>query len=120
MSLIGSGRGRKEIAETMHLSVRTIDSHRARIMKKLRLRTVADRLDPLRLLEEIRVAQHHLAGLATGQPTHLTARHEGRLDGFLAGLATAWQHGEVRATHRRAPRPRRSRLRRLIPMRSWR
>jgi hypothetical protein len=51
--------------------------------------------------------QHHLAGLASGQPTHLTARHEGSLDSFLAGLATAWQHGEVRATHRRAPRPRR-------------
>jgi hypothetical protein len=74
---------------------------------KDRLRTVADRLDPLRLLEEIRVVQHHLAGLASGQPTHLTARHEGSLDSFLAGLATAWQHGEVRATHRRAPRPRR-------------
>jgi hypothetical protein len=29
---------------------------------KDRLRTVADRLDPLRLLEEIRVMQHHLAG----------------------------------------------------------
>jgi len=29
----------------------------------------------------------------------------GNLDGFLAGLATAWQHGEVRATHRRTPRP---------------
>lgn len=27
-----------------------------------------------------------------------------RMDGFLAGLATAWQHGEVRATHRRTPR----------------
>ena len=74
---------------------------------KDRLRTVADRLDPLRLLEEIRVVQHHLAGLASGEPTHLTARHEGSLDSFLAGLATAWQHGEVRATHRRAPRPRR-------------
>jgi hypothetical protein len=51
--------------------------------------------------------QNHLAGLASGQPTHLTARHEGSLDGFLAGLAAAWQHGEVRATHRRRPRPRR-------------
>ncbi|MBF8248266.1 MAG: DNA-binding response regulator [Bacteroidetes bacterium] len=42
ISLIGSGMGRREIAQTMHLSVRTVDSHRARIMKKLRLRTVAD------------------------------------------------------------------------------
>ena len=53
------------------------------------------------------MVQHHLAGLASGQPTHLTARHEGSLDSFLAGLATAWQYGEIRATHRRAPRPRR-------------
>ena len=71
---------------------------------KDRLRAVAIQLDPLRLLEEIRSVQHHLAALAAGQTTHL-ARAEGNLDSFLAGLATAWQHGEVRATHRRTPRP---------------
>jgi hypothetical protein len=49
--------------------------------------------------------QHHLAALATGQATHLAPRQEGSLDGFLAGLASAWQHGEIRATHRLAPRP---------------
>ena len=71
---------------------------------KDRLRAVAIQLDPLRLLEEIRAVQHHLAALAAGQTTHLP-RAEGNLDAFLAGLATAWQHGEVRATHRRTPRP---------------
>lgn len=71
---------------------------------KDRLRAVAIQLDPLRLLEEIRSVQHHLAALAVGETTHL-ARAEGNLDAFLAGLATAWQHGEVRATHRRMPRP---------------
>lgn len=71
---------------------------------KDRLRAVAIQLDPLRLLEEIRSVQHHLAALAAGQTTHL-ARAEGNLESFLAGLATAWQHGEVRATHRRTPRP---------------
>jgi hypothetical protein len=71
---------------------------------KDRLRAVAIQLDPLRLLEEIRSVQHHLAALAAGETTHL-ARGEGNLDSFLAGLATAWQHGEVRATHRRTPRP---------------
>jgi len=76
---------------------------------KDRLRAVAVQLDPLRLLEEIRSVQHHLAALAAGQTTHL-ARPEGSLDGFLAGLATAWHHGEVRATHRLTPRP----------MRDWR
>jgi hypothetical protein len=72
---------------------------------KDRLRAVAVQLDPLRLLEEIRSVQHHLAALAAGQTTHLAPRGEGSLDGFLAGLATAWQQGEVRATHRLAPRP---------------
>jgi len=62
-------------------------------------------LDPLRLLEEIRAIQHHLAALASGQTPHLVARPDSSLDGFLSGLATAWQQGEVRATHRLAPRP---------------
>ena len=48
--------------------------------------------------------QHHLASLAAGQPTHVAPPREGDLDGFLASLATAWQHGEVRETHRTAPR----------------
>ena len=71
---------------------------------KERLRAVAVQLDPLRLLEEIRSVQHHVAALAAGQPSHLAPRQDGSLDRFLAGLATAWQHGEVRATHRLAPR----------------
>ncbi|MGH2394357.1 MAG: DDE-type integrase/transposase/recombinase, partial [Candidatus Limnocylindria bacterium] len=72
---------------------------------KQRLRAVADQLDPLRLLEEIRAVQQHLAALAAGQPSHLAPRHAGHLEGFLKDLATAWQHGEVRATHCTAPRP---------------
>jgi hypothetical protein len=71
---------------------------------KERLRTVAEQLDPLRLLEEIRSVQHHLASLAAGQPTHLAPHHNRNLDGFLASLATAWQHGDVRATPRTVPR----------------
>ena len=72
---------------------------------KDRLRAVAVQLDPLRLLEEIRSVQHHLAALSAGETTHVAVRHDGNLDGFLKGLASAWQHGEVRATHRREPRP---------------
>jgi hypothetical protein len=53
---------------------------------KERLRAVAVQLDPLRLLEEIRSVQHHLAALAAGQTTHLAPRHEGSLDGFLTGV----------------------------------
>ena len=72
---------------------------------KQRLRAVADQLDPLRLLEEIRAVQQHLSALAAGQTSHLAPRHPGHLDHFLKGLATAWQQGEVRATHFTAPRP---------------
>lgn len=87
---------------------------------KDRLRAVAVQLDPLRLLEEIRSVQHHLAALAAGQPTHLQPRSDGGLDGFLAGLATAWQHGEVRATHRLTPRAARDWRTRKDPFeRAW-
>ena len=72
---------------------------------KERLRATAAQLDPLRLLEEIRALQHHLAALACGKTPHLPARPDASLDGFLTGLATAWQQGEVRATHRLEPRP---------------
>lgn len=72
---------------------------------KTRLEAVALKLDPLQLLEEIRAVQHHLAELAAGHPAHLAPRHAGSLDGFLTGLATAWQQGEVRPTHRLTPRP---------------
>ena len=78
---------------------------------------VALQLDPLRLLEEIRAVQHHLAELAAGHPAHLAPRHAGSLDGFLTGLATAWQQGEVRATHRLTPRPARDWRTRPIPSR---
>src|SRR5207244_13074266 len=52
-----------------------------------------------------RAAQAQLAALAAGHAPHLAPRHEGSLDGFLTGLATAWQQGEVRATHWLTPRP---------------
>ncbi len=42
VSLIGYGLGRKEIAQRMRLSVRTVDSYRWRIMKKLKMRRLAD------------------------------------------------------------------------------
>ena len=72
---------------------------------KERLRATAAQLDPLRFLEEIRAVQHHLAALTSGKTPHLPARPDDSLDGFLTGLATAWQQGEVRATHRLEPRP---------------
>jgi len=74
---------------------------------KERLRGVAATLDPLRLLDEIRAVQQHLADLAAGQVTHVLPAHDADLDKFLKSLATAWHEGEVRPTHRQAPKPHR-------------
>jgi len=64
---------------------------------------VAIPLDPLRLLEEIQPVQHHLAALTAGETMHVP-RAEGNLDAVLAGVATAWPYGEVRAwRHAAAP-----------------
>jgi hypothetical protein len=82
---------------------------------KERLREVGASLDPLRLLDEIRSMQHHIAGLTAGGTTHLPPRRHSDLEAFLRGLATAWQDGEVRPTHRTEPKPRRSWRTRVDP-----
>jgi DNA-binding NarL/FixJ family response regulator len=40
--LIGDGRGTREIAEHLHLSVKTVEVHRANIKTKLKLKTATD------------------------------------------------------------------------------
>lgn len=40
--LIGQGRGTRQIAEQLHLSVKTIESHRAHIKEKLNLRSATE------------------------------------------------------------------------------
>ena len=77
---------------------------------KTRLKDLGDSLDPLRLLDEIRAMQHHLAALAKGDRMHTPVVRDADLTEFLAGLTLAWKAGEVRPTH--APKPR--------PARTWR
>jgi hypothetical protein len=72
---------------------------------KERLRAILATLDPLRLLDEIRTVQHHLAGLASGEPVHVLPHRDADLDRFLKSLANAWREGEVRPTHRSGPKP---------------
>lgn len=72
---------------------------------KERLRAVLLSLDPLRLLDEIRTVQHHLAGLAAGEVRHVLPHRDADLDRFLRSLAMAWKGGEVRPTHRTGPKP---------------
>jgi hypothetical protein len=66
---------------------------------KERLRAVLASLDPLRLLDEIRTMQRHIAGLGRGEPVHAPPHRNADLERFLASLATAWMAGEVRPTH---------------------
>jgi len=42
LTLLAAGRSNKEVASTLELSVKTVDVHRANIMRKLRLRTYSD------------------------------------------------------------------------------
>jgi hypothetical protein len=70
---------------------------------KDRLRAVLVTLDPLRLLDEIRTVQQHLAGIASGQAAHVLPRRDADLNRFLESLAHAWRDGEVRPTHRPGP-----------------
>jgi hypothetical protein len=72
---------------------------------KDRLRAVLGTLDPLRLLDEIRTVQHHLAGLAAGERVHVLPHRDADLDRFLKSLVHAWRDGEVRPTHRSGPKP---------------
>lgn len=75
---------------------------------KARLREIAQTLDPLQLLDEIRQMQHHLVALADGgQPYTPPQARDEELARFLASLSTAWCTGEVRPTHcakRKPPR----------------
>ena len=65
---------------------------------KTRLQAVAMQLDPLQLLEgDPRRATPPRGTGRRSDPAHLAPRRAGSLDGFLTGLATAWQQGEVRA-----------------------
>lgn len=42
LKLIVEGRNSKEVADVLHLSVRTVDTHRSQIMKKLGMNSVVD------------------------------------------------------------------------------
>lgn len=74
---------------------------------KQKIRAVMVTLDPLRLLDEIRTVQHHLASLAAGEHVHVVPHPDADLDRFLGSLAAAWRGGEVRPTHQRRPKPER-------------
>lgn len=85
---------------------------------KERLRAVLLTLDPLRLLDEIRSVQEHVARLGAGESSHALPHRDADLDRFLKSLAAAWKEGEVRPTHRKAQPPLRHWRTRLDPFES--
>jgi hypothetical protein len=85
-------------------------------------------LDPISLLAAMRSSQERIASLVAlgGNADPPAAVAHSELAGFLSGLGTAWQAGEVRATHRKPPKARRYWRSRLDPfaavaadLRSW-
>jgi Integrase core domain len=73
---------------------------------KVKLREVANALDPLQLLEEIRAMQSHMVVLAEGGKPQASSTPEPNLTAFLASLSSAWRGGEVRPTHSAEATPR--------------
>jgi hypothetical protein len=73
---------------------------------KIRLRSVAAALDPLKLLEEIRAVQANLIALADGETIPTTVPEPPDLTAFIAGLSSAWRAGEIRPTFSIDAKPR--------------
>lgn len=77
---------------------RLLQSDRMPDAAKAKLREVSAELDPLKLLEEVRAVQAHLAALADGEkPPEMTAEPP-NLAAFVASLSGAWHAGEIRPT----------------------
>jgi hypothetical protein len=73
---------------------------------KSKLREVAEALDPLQLLEEVRAVQAHLVAIADGDTLAPPATQPPNLAAFLASLSSAWRAGEVRPTFSAEAKPR--------------
>jgi len=98
------GRIHKQYASPETPCARLLGSPDIRDASKERLRAVLASLDPLRLLDEIRTMQQHIAGLAAGSEVSRPPERDADLERFLAGLAVAWKQGEVRPTHKPKPK----------------
>jgi hypothetical protein len=96
-------------------SARLLESDSVPDEIKERLRAAGASLDPLRLLDEIRTMQRHLADLSAGQVPSLMASRDPELETFLKSLKTAWHKGEVRPTHAIAAKPARDWRTRIDP-----
>lgn len=72
---------------------------------KEELRTKFKGLDPVRLLQAIRLAQQTLSDLAAhGMRTEAAPVGAADVATFVASLSSAWKDGEARPTHRKQPK----------------
>ena len=76
------------------------------------------KLDPLKLLEEMRAVQAYLAALADGDSTPPMSSEPPNLAAFVASLSSAWHMGEIRPTFSADAKPRYLRSLERIPARS--
>ena len=113
-------RVRKRYLRPATPCARLLDSADVDDVAKDRLRAIAVTTDPLRLLDEMRAVQRHIAGLARGEYANAPAHRNADLESFLRDLAAAWQHGEARPTHQPSPKTARHWRTRVDPFaRSW-
>jgi len=78
---------------------RLLESNGVSELVKGQLRGIAEQLDPLRLLDEIRGMQRRVVELGNSQSLGSLQAKAPEPPAFLASLATAWRDGEVRPTH---------------------
>ncbi len=98
-------RVRKRYESPKTPAARLLDAPQIDEAIKQRLRAVTVSLDPLRLLDDIRAVQHHLAGLGRGEHIRVVPHRDADLDKFLRGLRLAWKEGDPRPTHQPKPKP---------------
>lgn len=85
---------------------RLLQSDGVLLLAKSTLREIAVDLDPLKLLEEMRAVQAHLAALADGDTALPTTSEPPDLAAFVASLSSAWHAGEIRPTFSIEAKPR--------------
>ena len=73
---------------------------------KSKLREISAKLDPLKLLEEMRAVQAYLAALADGDTPPPMTSEPPNLAAFVASLSSAWHMGEIRPTFSIDAKPR--------------
>ena len=95
------GRVRKRYADPQTPCARLVGSTDVDDAARRRLQAVQVTLDPLRLLDEIRAVQQHIADLAGGELAHVPPQRDADLQKFLRSLETLWRDGEARPTHKR-------------------